>query len=385
MSEKFKVNSEEILSLEASFVKIPLETAKRINRRALKHAEKELNGIPATVLQFCDKSTKETSSGLETMVDRLRKLKRKMRDLKSEENVAVKRVVARVKHMKDLNLVRSLDSLEYKEWTEKNLQRMIVDHLMRNGQMETGLSAMESYKIEDFCDYEFHNQVQRIKQSLLKRQCTECLQWCQENKAQLKRIRSKLEFRLRLQEFVELAKQRNFKQCLDYANEHLRGYKDHASELFPVLALLAFPRETECEPYCGLYSDSKWLELADLFQAENWSINLMGPRTKLECTIQAGLAALKTSSCKPETKNISCPSCCTCVFQQMSDGLPLGHHVNSSYVCRITNTVMDENNPPMVTPDGYVYSLKAIKGPKFYCPRLKKEYNSQDLKKMFLT
>jgi macrophage erythroblast attacher len=84
----------------------------------------------------------------------------------------------------------------------------------------------------------------------------------------------------------------------------------------------------------------------------------------LSITLQAGLSALKTPQCRQhEDKNLNCPVCDTSTLGALAESLPLSHHVNSSIVCRLSGKKIDENNPPMLLPNGRVYSLQVrLKG-----------------------
>lgn len=58
----------------------------------------------------------------------------------------------------------------------------------------------------------------------------------------------------------------------------------------------------------------------------------------------------------------SVPVCPTCseVGSQLCSTLPFAYHPHSRLVCRVTHNVMDENNPPVVLPNGRVYSRQGI-------------------------
>ena len=47
-------------------------------------------------------------------------------------------------------------------------------------------------------------QAQRVIQSLKQHDCSAALEWCEANRARLRKAKSSLEFKLRLQEFLEL-------------------------------------------------------------------------------------------------------------------------------------------------------------------------------------
>lgn len=54
-----------------------------------------------------------------------------------------------------------------------------------------------------------------------------------------------------------------------------------------------------------------------------------------------------------------CPACSE-VGSQLCSGLPFAYHPHSRLVCRVTQSVMDEHNPPLVLPNGRVYSKRGI-------------------------
>ena len=108
----------------------------------------------------------------------------------------------------------------------------------------------------------------------------------------------------------------------------------------------------------------------------------------LETVLSSGLAALKTTFCYRDTdKNISCPVCMT--FGSLSEKLPRSHHVNSCLVCRITGEIMNEDNPPMVLPNGNVYSLTGLRSlldrGMVTCPRTGEVFRFSDAKKAYIS
>lgn len=51
---------------------------------------------------------------------------------------------------------------------------------------------------------------------------------------------------------------------------------------------------------------------------------------------------------------------CLQQFQKLAEGLPYSKHIHSTLICPITLEVMNEDNPPMVAPNGAVYSETAV-------------------------
>lgn len=54
-----------------------------------------------------------------------------------------------------------------------------------------------------------------------------------------------------------------------------------------------------------------------------------------------------------------CPACSE-IGSQLCTDLPFAYHPHSRLVCRVTQSVMDEHNPPLVLPNGRVYSKRGI-------------------------
>ena len=77
-------------------------------------------------------------------------------------------------------------------------------------------------------------------------------------------------------------------------------------------------------------------------------------------------------------------------FKRLAMTLPHTKRQTTRLVCRVTGQVMDEDNPPMLLPNGYVYSKKGVdfllkKGQVLYCPRTGDgPFEKQEVKKAFV-
>lgn len=126
-------------------------------------------------------------------------------------------------------------------------------------------------------DVELFTQSAKIEDALKRHSCTECLQWCSDNRNSLKKLKvsyyiywyelprtgfhgifvngiisyqSTLEFNLRLQEYVELVRLGKKTEAIQYVQKHLSSWSEsHLRQLQQAMALLAFPNDTLCEPY----------------------------------------------------------------------------------------------------------------------------------------
>lgn len=110
---------------------------------------------------------------------------------------------------------------------------------------------------------------------------------------------------------------------------------------------------------------------------------------------------------KAEEHNPQCPVCAK-PFNQLAHSLPFAHCSQSYLICTISGKPMNEHNPPMVLPNGYVYGeqvghhpklvveditflhVQALKrmalenGGTVICPRTKEIYLFSTVKKVYV-
>lgn len=164
---------------------------------------------------------------------------------------------------------------------------------------------------------------------------------------------------------------------MQYAQKFLASHV----ELWAVVqaaGLLAYPPETQTEPYrvCrsdksrklyrfatnglqGLYSESRWNDLARLFIRTHHELFSIPAQPLLHIALSAGLSALKTPSCHSKNASSSanassstisvCPICST-ELNELARNMPYAHHPKS-YV----------ENDPVVLPNGRVYGHERLK------------------------
>jgi macrophage erythroblast attacher len=70
--------------------------------------------------------------------------------------------------------------------------------------------------------------------------------------------------------------------------------------------------------------------------------------------------------------------------------LPYSKHAHSKLICSVTGDLMSDANPPMVLPNGFVYSQKAVaqimgkQGGKVVCPQTGATYTLDELRRAFI-
>ena len=246
----------------------------------------------------------------------------------------------------------------------------MIDYVLRNGHHSSAKSIAAAVPdLNELVDVELFESAWSIEKSLTNRSCVECLQWCHENRATLKKIKSPLEFMLRVQEYVELLKSstpataaKNRIDAIGYAKKHFQSFSEQfMPQIQQALALLVFPfGKTKVTAYKDLLSDDRWNAIMKQFRSDAYQLYSLPSQSLLSLALQAGLSSMKTHGCyKDSDKNVNCPVCIQ-PFNTLAKHLPFSHHVNSTIVCRISGLVMDENNPPMILPNGHAYSLQAL-------------------------
>lgn len=143
-------------------------------------------------------------------------------------------------------------------------------------------------------------------------------------------------------------------------------------------------------PYAELLSPERWTDLTTHFRQEHARLYNLTSTSVLGAVVQAGLASLKTPQCyRNATKNTNCPVC-TDPLSDLAAVLPYAHCAHSQLVCKISGEQLNENNPPLMLPTGFVYGTRSLQelaksnGGKVICPRGNRVYNLSDAEKVYV-
>lgn len=201
-----------------------------------------------------------------------------------------------------------------------------------------------------------------------------------------------MEFSLRIQEFIELVRAQNPQQAITYSRKHLApAAATNMKDIQKAMATLAFPKDTKCVRYRPMFDLQHWGELVEQFKHDCYVLFSLTSNSLLSISLEAGLSAIKTPMCNdPTTKNANCPACNE-QFNKVAQALPCALHSHSRLVCRLTGEIMNEDNPPMVLPNGQAYSKKALleiaarNNGRVICPQSGVMYKVEELKKAYIT
>ncbi|KAF6146823.1 hypothetical protein GIB67_018476 [Kingdonia uniflora] len=252
------------------------------------------------------------------------------------------------------------------------------------------MGGLEGTK-QDLVDIDVFHEAKKVIAALHNKEVALALAWCAENKSKLKKSKSKFEFQLRLQEFIELVRSDNNLRAITYSRKYLAPWgATHMKELQRVMATLAFKSNTECTTYKVLFESKQWDHLVEQFKHEFCKSYGMTLEPLLNIYLQAGLSALKTPFCYENDCTKEDPLSQES-FRKLAMQLPFSKQHHSKLVCYINKELMDTENPPLVLPNGYVYSTKALEEMAkkndgiITCPRSGLVCNFSELVKAFIS
>ncbi|KAF2359242.1 CTLH/CRA C-terminal to LisH motif domain [Trinorchestia longiramus] len=399
-------------ALEHSTVKVPYEVLNRKFRTAQKVLERE-----ASVATSCASEVQAALSGspipppeqltqmIKGVMSQVSSLKRKAREAVVGEVECARVVKRRIEHLEQAGKGNSATRAL---WETTRIDRLITDFLLREGCYRTARKLVETRNIKNLTNLEIFETAYEVEQSLEKRDVTKCLAWCHENKTKLKKLNSSLEFNIRIQEFIEMIKRDERMNAVWHARKFFTAQdcKQLPSIQQPsiqqCMALLAFPADTsqcslmsnnsEIPEYQLLLSDGRWQELIQQFRDENLRLYQLSMQATFTVVVQAGLSALKTPQCYKSNKESFNPDCPVCLptLNSLAKELPYAHCSQSRLICYLSGETMNENNQPLMLPNGYVYGSNALESQaaanhgEVYCPRTDTRFQLTEAQKVFV-
>jgi len=411
----------DVMAIEHPTLKVPYEILNKKFRLAQKNIDREVSRVKDSAKELeagVKNSSSEPASSssspvtvgaitdlLSGVIDKLTVLKRKAHESINDELDAASNCKKRLDHVKEYYVKTSSPipatpeaEASVNAWKKKRLDRILVEHLLRCGFYDTAVKLATTSGIESLTNIDLFLVSRRVEESLRKRETSKCLAWCNDNKSKLRKLHSTLEFNLRQQEFIEFIRQGKRMEGVKHVRKFLAPYilespeaGGQLRELENCMALLAFPPNTQVEPYKSLFDESRWTQLIEQFRQENFKLFQLSSTSVFSVTLQSGLSALKTPQCyrRDGERVADCPVCSE-LMNSLASSLPCAHASQSRLVCAISGQPLNEHNQPMMLPNGHVYgslSLRQMadqnKG-KIICPRTKKAYEWSECEKVFV-
>ena len=373
--------------------------------------------LAVEVKEVCGGLTKTVGSGardedarLRQAEDRLVQLKHEITSRCCDERMYIATCRSRVSHLRKLPISSSVRNsfkqhAEVTKWEVGRLHRMIVDHMLRVGDAKTAKMLASYLELERLTDLDVFDSSRAASEALRSRNCAAALKWCSTRQSKLRRVGSKIEFHIRIAELIELIRSRHPINAVKYARKHLVAWASaEPKELKRAMACLAFGQSMNETPFRDMFSARAWTSLRKLFDKECGACSGLTKESLLSANLRAGITSLKldhvhifsrdASSFKGSLKdvNVRDDPLFVSALRGLSFGLPCSKHTHSKIICQVTRSVMDERNPPMVLPNGFVYSARAVQmfsdgldtsTSGLVCPRSGHTFDNSELRKAF--
>ncbi|OQR76237.1 macrophage erythroblast attacher isoform 1 [Tropilaelaps mercedesae] len=396
----------DIKSLEYPTLKVPYEMLNKKFRTAQKNIDREVSHVTAVTAEL-EKSCSSGGRGsmgeikqlLGSVVEKLNLLKRKADESLLEEVEAAQLCKRRLEHLKEGARAggpadEGGSEAAKAQWVDKRVDRMLVEHFLRAGFYETALKLADRCGLRDLTNTELFLVSRDAEEALHRGDITACLAWCHDNKSKLRKLRSSLEFNLRQQEFIELVRQGQRLEAVKHARKHFSAPEpEQVEDIQKTMFLLALPMdnfESLPAPYRELCDPTRWRRLVEQFRFENHRLYQLGRASVFSVTLQAGLSAFKTPYCYgSDTSNTNCPVCSR-HLNALAQPLPFAHCAQSRLICWMSGASLNENNAPLMLPNGHVYGEVALKQMastnrgKVTCPRTGDVFDLKECEKVFV-
>ena len=271
------------------------------------------------------------------------------------------------------------------------LYMFLLDYFTRTKNFELSTSLASEFSLQAQSDLYFFEKAEKIQQDLQNQDLTSAFEWVNEHKSKLKKLKSDLEFQLKLQKFFTLIQAHNNCAAILYSKSNFYNYPEKQAEIQKaMMLLLTGPDPDESlgyNEYKELLSPTRWSYLSDLFSHEMRRVYGFTTESLIEIYLRAGFISLKSPLCEGPSKVKSCPTC-NQELQKLSKSVPYACHSQTSIICRILGTPIDDQNPPVVLPNGQIFSEQGIQkiseSGKITCPITGSVYSKSQVSKVFI-
>ncbi|CRK43142.1 hypothetical protein BN1723_016115, partial [Verticillium longisporum] len=228
--QHYTIKHQDHVLLDQPLLRLPYELLRNNFRAAHFTVEKESTSIKALLKDTATASVNRRASpdqvlqNLDAMITKMRGVKRKLTTYADEEARLYHQTEARIAHLGELYGMHSFDDVKYETWSRKRLDRLLVDYLLRQGYNNSAHALTAEKNMEDLVDVQTFVSMSRIQESLRGGSVAEALAWCQDNKKELRKKDSSLEFMLRFQQYVELLRSHKYLEAIAHLKKYIVPY-----------------------------------------------------------------------------------------------------------------------------------------------------------------
>ncbi|TPP58242.1 Erythroblast macrophage protein EMP [Fasciola gigantica] len=280
-------------------------------------------------------------------------------------------------------------------------QRHLADYLFASGYPKAALKlARDRPELNELCLTELFEEAVQIEDALLRGDTGPAHNWLQEANFKLKKSENHFEFDLRVFEFYLLVREGKRMEAIQHARKYMSSVKKpddyRATKLGQAMILLAMrtPEELQAKAEYNNLTEKWIVKRAHEVLMDFYSYPTYSP---FQMVVNAGISVIKTQypfrvrtiQCfNTKTQHRDC-AVCHPLINQLAVHLPFGRHDHSVLTCYQTGLPINEDNPPMSLPNGYVYSQKGIAAltdaqGMITCPRSGERFSSSQVQKVYI-
>lgn len=315
------------MELNHPLLRVPFEQVNKSFRLYHKQLTKELGVITKTIANLYEEQQPAQRMDVDALIGKLGELTNRIQDLKhdakqkvAEQQCDLEICLRRAHYIKELekttpHLDPKKSSLSVDEDLKTSTQssianRLIADYLLSRGLLGSSKIVQESKGVDYLVDHGLHSECQAILRDLRAHDTSTALAWCAQNASRLRRLQSRLEFRLRLQEFIEFVRSHKQLEAIQYAQMFLtplamqREDKDvqraDLEEIEVAMGTLAFklPEQSGQAHYAKLFAVDRWSQLVEDFQKTFFEAYGIHDPSSLCIALYTGLSTLNTRTCQ---------------------------------------------------------------------------------------
>ncbi|TYZ60961.1 hypothetical protein PybrP1_005316 [[Pythium] brassicae (nom. inval.)] len=315
------------MDLSHPLLRAPFEKANKAFRLYHKQLTKELAAATKSLTDLHDEQPPAQRTDVDALVGKLDELVHSIRALKqdakqraAEQQRELESCLRRARYVRELEAAaphmdpkRSAPSVDeaLRSATQRALaDRLIADYLLSRGHLGSAALVQESTGVGHLVDHALHAECHAILLDLRARSTASALAWCAQNASRLRRLPSRLEFRLRLQDFVELVRAREPLAAIEYAQtwltplalqrEDSTAQRADLGEIEVAMGTLAFPAPEQSGQahYAKLFAADAWAQLVADFQRTFLAAYGLHDPPSLCVALYTGLSVLNTRTCQ---------------------------------------------------------------------------------------
>ncbi|GLD97633.1 hypothetical protein PINS_up006323 [Pythium insidiosum] len=301
-------------------LRVPFEKANKSFRLFHKQLTRDVAAVQRQILAMRQEqpaaqhaAVAETIAQLETIADEIRRVQKQTKTFIGEQQREVESCVTRAQFAQSTSSrpdEKAPSTTQCSQHQQQHEARLVADYLLCRGFVDSSRLVQERRGIGFLVDHELHLEHQSILNDLHAHNLTTAIEWCADNGSRLRRMQSRLEFQLRLQEFIELVRSDKKLEAIQYAQAHLTPLtmqhdneeirKSMMDSIQEAMATLAFKSPDKCgvESYSRLFSEERWPMLKDLFRTTFFEVYGIHNPPSLCVALFAGLSTLNTRTCR---------------------------------------------------------------------------------------